>query len=124
MLNKISNTQPNLVTPLLRVGMFTLIAVLSLSLQACGGGAAKKEEATKATAGHADEKSGEHGDEENEVRLSPEALKAAGIETVSVVERPASAQLRVTGSVETNQEQTQQTNFEYFHLQLLYYLSY
>lgn len=108
MQNEIINIQPNLVTPLWRALVFALLTALSLSFQACGSGAAKKEEAAKSAAGHADEKSGAHSGEENEVQLSPEALKAAGIETVSVVERPASARLRVTGSVETNQEQTQQ----------------
>ena len=40
--------------------------------------------------------------------LSEEALKAAKIETVEVVEQTAGDQLRATGSVETNQQQTQQ----------------
>jgi len=42
------------------------------------------------------------------VELGPEALKAAGIETAEVTERQARALLRVTGTVETNQQQTQQ----------------
>jgi cobalt-zinc-cadmium efflux system membrane fusion protein len=52
----------------------------------------------------------EHGDEarKNEVSLSAEALAAAGIEIVSVTERPAIVLLRVTGAVEANQQQTQQ----------------
>lgn len=52
----------------------------------------------------------EHGDEggEGEVSLSAQALAAAGIEIVSVTERPAIALLRVTGAVEANQQQTQQ----------------
>lgn len=52
----------------------------------------------------------EHSDEagEGEVSLSAEALAAAGIEVVSVTERPAIALLRVTGAVEANQQQTQQ----------------
>lgn len=53
---------------------------------------------------HADE----HGEEGNEVELSPEAMKAAGIDIVSVTERPAVALLRVTGTVEADQQQTQQ----------------
>lgn len=53
----------------------------------------------------------EHDDEHggaNEVRLSEEALKAAKIETAEAVEQAAGETLRVTGSVETNQQLTQQ----------------
>ncbi len=62
-------------------------------------------------------KKDEHGKEGGEseehkeggaVELEPEALKAAGIETAEVTERQAGALLRVTGAVETNQQQTQQ----------------
>src|SRR5262249_8317684 len=45
--------------------------------------------------------------EGNEVGLSPEALAAAGIEVEGVTGRPAVALLKVTGTVETNQQQTQ-----------------
>lgn len=51
----------------------------------------------------------EHGaGEEGEVKLTPEARAAAGIEIEGVTERPAVALLRVPGAVETNQQQTQQ----------------
>lgn len=54
--------------------------------------------------GHGDE----HGaGEGQEVKLSPEALAAAGIELEGVTQRPAVALLRVTGTVEVNQQQTQ-----------------
>ncbi len=56
-------------------------------------------------------KEGGEGEEHKEggsVELEPEALKAAGIETAEVTERQAGALLRVTGTVETNQQQTQQ----------------
>jgi cobalt-zinc-cadmium efflux system membrane fusion protein len=43
-----------------------------------------------------------------EVRLDPETLQAAGIELEGVTHRPAVALLKVTGSVEINQEQAQQ----------------
>ena len=50
----------------------------------------------------------EHGEEEGkEVELSPEALAAAKLEIEGVTTRPAVALLRVTGTVETNQQQTQ-----------------
>jgi cobalt-zinc-cadmium efflux system membrane fusion protein len=53
-------------------------------------------------AGHEDEYAG------NEIKLSPEALKAAAIEIEGVTQRPAVALIRVTGTVETNQQQSQQ----------------
>jgi cobalt-zinc-cadmium efflux system membrane fusion protein len=43
----------------------------------------------------------------SEVKLSAEALKAAGIEMEGVTQRPAVATLKVTGTVETNPQQTQ-----------------
>lgn len=43
-----------------------------------------------------------------EVKLSPEALAAAAIEVEGVTQRPAVALIKVTGTVETNQQQTQQ----------------
>jgi len=45
--------------------------------------------------------------EPNEVALTPEAMKTAGIETGQVTERPAVAQLSVAGSVEANAEREQ-----------------
>jgi cobalt-zinc-cadmium efflux system membrane fusion protein len=53
-----------------------------------------------------------HGDEHEagegqEVELSPEALSAARIEIEGVAQRPAVALLRVTGTVEVNQQQSQ-----------------
>ena len=45
----------------------------------------------------------------SEIKLSPEGLKAAGIEMEVVTQRPAVALLKVTGTVETNPQQTQQT---------------
>jgi membrane fusion protein, heavy metal efflux system len=55
--------------------------------------------------GHVDE----HGHSDSkEIALEPETLKAAGIEIEGVTQRPAIALLRVTGTVETNQQQTQQ----------------
>ena len=44
----------------------------------------------------------------NEVVLSAEAVKSAGIEIEGVTQRPAIALLRVTGTVESNQQQTQE----------------
>ncbi len=53
-------------------------------------------------AGHEDEHAGD------EIKLSPEALAATAIEIEGVSRRPAAALIRVTGTVETNQQQTQQ----------------
>jgi hypothetical protein len=52
--------------------------------------------------GHEDEHAGD------EVTLSPEALTATAIEIEGVTQRPAVAMMRVTGTVETNQQQSQQ----------------
>lgn len=46
--------------------------------------------------------------EDNEVKLSPESLAAAAIEIEGVTERPAVALLQSTGTVEANQQQSQQ----------------
>jgi membrane fusion protein, heavy metal efflux system len=53
-------------------------------------------------AGHADEHAGD------EIKLSPEALAATAIEIEGVTLRPAVALVRVTGTVETNPEHSQQ----------------
>jgi RND family efflux transporter MFP subunit len=53
----------------------------------------------------------EHSDEQgagDEVKLSEEALEAAKIEYATATLRPAMSLLRVTGTVEANQQQTQQ----------------
>jgi len=63
---------------------------------------AKPEEKT-ASAEHTDEHGGG-----NEVELSAEALDAAKIEYATATERPAVALLRVTGTVEANQQHVQQ----------------
>ncbi len=87
---------------------FTIICLLlavSLFSAACSGGGAKNEE--KAGAETKTEAKEEHS-VGGEVELSEEALKATKIETAEVTEQAAGETLRVTGSVETNQQQTQQ----------------
>jgi membrane fusion protein, heavy metal efflux system len=54
-----------------------------------------------------EEEADEHGGGA-EVELSEDGLEAAKIEYATATERPAMALLRVTGTVETNQQQTQQ----------------
>ncbi len=86
---------------LLSAGILILTA---LFLSACSS--AKKEEAAKA---EASEKAGEHKEGEGEeVSLSSEALAAAKLEFAEVAARAGGGLLRVTGSVEVNQQQTQQ----------------
>jgi membrane fusion protein, heavy metal efflux system len=55
----------------------------------------------------AEQAEAKHEETTDEVALTPEALKAAGIEIEGVTQRPAVALLRVTGTVEPNAQQTQ-----------------
>ncbi len=85
------------------VALLALVIVLALFLWMRRGG--QNPETIKANV-EAGEQKDVHGD--SEVKLSPEALTAAGIETEGVTQRPAVALLEVTGTVEANQQQTQQ----------------
>lgn len=76
-----------------------LSTATSLLLTSCSGGGGKGEGKDEHGNGHSEAK---------EVELSAEALKAAKIETVEVGEQATAETLSVTGSVETNQQQTQQ----------------
>lgn len=79
-----------------------LTVVIAVWLWSRSGGTKKPVEK-----GVAEEK--EHaGEEGKEVKLSPEALEAAKITIDGVTQRPAVALLKVTGTVETNPQQTQQ----------------
>ena len=88
----------------LRLLLAGLCAVALVFAQACGG--AKKEETKPAV----NQKAEAHHDEgaANEVSLSPEALAAAKLEFAEVAARAGGGVLRVTGSVEVNQQQMQQ----------------
>ena len=77
------------------VAVIALLIVLAAVLLLRRGDPPPKTEATEQSA------------TPNEVKLSPEALKAAGIEIEGVTQRPAVATLKVTGTVETNPQQTQ-----------------
>lgn len=64
---------------------------------------------TKPTDDKVAEEEKEHsGEEGKEVKLSPEAMESAKIEIEGITQRPAVALLQVTGTVEINQQQTQQ----------------
>lgn len=94
------------------LGVIAIVAVLALvmwSLSDAGG--SKTNVTVKSEEGddHGDEH-GEEGEHEEglEVELSPEAIAAAGIEVVTVSQQPAVSLMRVTGTIEPNQQQTQQ----------------
>jgi membrane fusion protein, heavy metal efflux system len=98
-IDKIKQQRPLMTCALIALGFFSLLLLWS-SLKA-------SKETEKANAETHPE--GEHkGGEAMEVGLSPEALKAAGIETLEVSNHSLQATLRFTGSVETNPQQTQQ----------------
>ena len=97
--SRFGNTRNRNVFIVAIVAVFAMVIVVALVMWSRGRstGEAVKVEATA----HEDE----HG---QEVILSPEALEAAGIEIEGVTQRPAVALLRVTGTVEINQQQSQQ----------------
>src|SRR6185295_798416 len=82
------------------VGMVVLVGAVALFMWPSHESATKGEKRGAAEGNEAREHYSEGG---NEVELSPATLAAAGIEIVSVTERPAIARLRVTGAVEANQ---------------------
>lgn len=79
-----------------------IVTVLALVLWSDSKPANVKANTEAGEAGREDEHAGD------EIRLSPEALAATAIEIEGVTQRPAVALIRVTGTVETNQQQTQQ----------------
>ncbi len=85
--------------------LLALIVAAGFFLAACGSGkATKEEEKTKVEA-----KKDEHEESEGkEVSLSPEALASAKLEYAEATARSAGTLLRVTGSVEANQQQMQE----------------
>ncbi len=86
------------------VVIFAIVSVLALLLLTRDDpkSAEVKVNTEAGEAGHEDEHAGD------EIKLSPEALAATAIEIEGVTQRPAVALIRVTGTVETNQQQTQQ----------------
>lgn len=86
------------------VGLVAIVAILIVWSRS-GTGAGTSVAVTTTEEHGAGE---EHEGEGAEVKLSPEAIAAAGIEIEGVTQRPAVALLRVTGTVETNQQKTQQ----------------
>ncbi len=86
------------------VVVFAIVAILAIVLWSRRGSTATKVsvKTESGEVGHEDEHVGD------EVKLTPEALAAAAIEIEGVTQRPAVALIRVTGTVETNQQQSQQ----------------
>lgn len=84
----------------LLVVVLALLTAMSILLLSCG-------QKTETSAGKVAEE--KHGDEQSgEVALDKEALTAAGIEIGEVTEQPIGAKLRVTGTVEANEQEMQQ----------------
>lgn len=84
------------------VVMFAIVVVVALTLWSRNRATSPTVKVDTETAAQDDEHAGQ------EVKLSPEALAAAGIEIEGITQRPAVALIKVTGTVETNQQQTQQ----------------
>jgi cobalt-zinc-cadmium efflux system membrane fusion protein len=92
---------------LLIILAWLLFTVMSLFVTGCSGGGAKSDGKTGAETKAVGKD--EHGEgETREVKLSEQALKAAQLETTEVTEQSPDEILRVTGSVEINQQETQQ----------------
>jgi len=87
------------------IAVIALVSVVLIATKKSGGA-----DETNVAAGSGDKP--ENGDKEQGaaevVRLSPEILASAGIETETVTQRPAIALVTVAGSVETNPQKTQQ----------------
>lgn len=87
------------------VVIFAMVAALAIILWSRSKTPADTQVKVNTEAGEAGRED-EHGGDE--VKLSPEALAATVIEIEGVTQRPAVALIRVTGTVETNQQQSQQ----------------
>ena len=87
------------------VSLVALVAIYALFLRG------DSESSTAVNVNAETAKEADHGPEEGEeVMLTPEALVSAGIEIEGVTQRPAVVLIKVTGTVETNQQQTQQAS--------------
>lgn len=86
------------------VALVALVSVVALAMWLRSGPPATE---VNVKSGTADEKKDEGQAGTADVKLSAEARTAAGIEIEGVTQRPAVAMLRVTGTVETNPQQTQ-----------------
>lgn len=87
---------------LLTVAIIALVGIIGIAWIAAKKSATKVEVETGETGGKKEE--GETG---RQVKLEPELLASANIETEGVTQRPAIAKLYVTGTVELNPEKTE-----------------
>lgn len=90
------------------VGVVALVAIVAILLLLARGNRRTAQETVEVSAARTEAEEKHTGEEGGEVKLSPEALEATGIELEGVTQRPAVALLKVTGTVETNPQQTQQ----------------
>lgn len=96
----VTETRPNQ-----KFGWILTIAVIALvGIIGVAWIASKKATTTVTEAAKTEE---QKASETKEVRLEPEALASAGVETEAVTQRPAIAKLYVTGAVELNPEKTE-----------------
>jgi membrane fusion protein, heavy metal efflux system len=93
---------------ILTAAIIALVAIIGLAWMATRKSATTVNVETEKTGEKKEEEGGHSENEEGrEVRLEPEALTSAGIETEGVTQRPAIAKLYVTGAVELNPEKTE-----------------
>lgn len=93
---------------ILTAAAIALIAVIGFAWMATKKSATEVNVATNESA-EKKEESGGHSENETgkEVRLDPDSLNSAGIQTEGVTQRPAISKLYVTGTVELNPEKTE-----------------
>lgn len=104
-ITRLSSRNRNL---LIVIGVLVLVSAIALILWSRGGSASQNAQKASAGTGQAEKGETDEAGEGGEVELSPEAIATAGIEIVGVTQRPAVARLRFGGTVESNQQQTQQ----------------
>ncbi len=92
------------------VAVASALVILVVVLVVMSSGGDRKPQRAGGTAATEEHAEGEEHGEENEVELAAEELTAAGIEIESVTQRVAVAPLTVTGTVEANEQQTQQVS--------------
>jgi len=110
------NRNLTVITSVVIAALVAIVALAWWSRSKSSTGVATKTETAAVEEKQADEHGGETG---GEVELSPEAITAAGIQIEGVTQRPAVGLLRVTGTVETNQQQTQAANDLFFYCNLV-----
>lgn len=86
------------------VGLIVVIGLIWIATKNSSTATAVKVETP---AGDKKEEGHEEGEKSEEVKLDPESISAAGVQTETVTQRPAVAKLYVTGSVELNPEKTE-----------------